>query len=122
MQLAESDLRENYQKGHRTNLKGYSSTTLDRNRAISYAIGENDSDLEIIPVLMIIKFRGKKQFFYLNSMDYSAYPYEEEILLQEGCAVYILAINRDRQIKNSYKGMEKYNGKSITIVHLFHDS
>ena len=90
--------------------------------AIGFALDKTKEDEQ--PVLFVIgcqNYRGPMGIL-MNNESFTSYPAEGEILLQEGCAVYILAINRDRQIKNSYKGMEKYNGKSITIVHLFHDS
>ena len=56
----------------------------------------------------------------MNSPAYSAYPDEGEFLLMEGCRVYILAVESDVEIKNSSKGMSKYAGKTINIVHMYH--
>ena len=39
---------------------------------------------EKIPLLMEIIFQGNRQFFELNSYELSAYPDEQEILLQDG--------------------------------------
>lgn len=43
-----------------------------------------EEDLLKLPVLFEIDFSGGQQFFHLNSEEYSSYPYEEEVLLQEG--------------------------------------
>ena len=95
-------MRENYQRGKKTNLKGYASTTLDRKTAINFALGEDEPNPEKIPVLMKIKFRGKKQFFFLNSKDYSSYPDEMKILLQEGVEYLVTAIEVKREKKQGH--------------------
>ena len=56
----------------------------------------------------------------LNNEAYTAYPHEGEILLAEGCTVWILAIEDNVKIQNDTDSMSKYNGKSITIIHMIH--
>ena len=55
--------------------------------------------------------------FELDNQQYTAYPVEREILLSEGCQVRVLGVERDYVIKN--ENMPLYNGKQVTIIHLF---
>ena len=41
-------------------------------------------------ILLEITIRGSNQYFYLNSSEYSSYPDEEEVLLQEGIKYKVL--------------------------------
>lgn len=56
----------------------------------------------------------------MNNEAYSAYPSEGELLLMEGCPVWILAVESDIKIENTSKNFEKYNGKVITVIHMYH--
>ena len=67
------------------------------------------------PLLIKISFKGSKQYFYLNSRDYSAYPEEEEILLQDG--VKYSVIKRYDQQVNIKSGKYKIK-KTLTVVEL----
>ena len=58
----------------------------------------------------------------MNNEAYSAYPSEGEFLLSEGCGVNILAVERNFTIKNFHPSLDKYDGKVLTIVHLYHYS
>ena len=55
----------------------------------------------------------------MNNSAYTSFPVESETLLVEGCQVKILAVEQT-VIENDHDDFEKYNGKAITIVHLFH--
>ena len=79
LQIPEVELKEKYIVGNSFNLQGFTSTTLKRNVAINFAIG--DKDTEKCPLLIEIKIKGGLQLFNLNSAELSAYPKEEEILL-----------------------------------------
>lgn len=58
----------------------------------------------------------------MNNEAHTAYPSEAEVLLCEGCRVYVLAVDKDVKINSTNQGyMAAYNGKTITVVHLFHD-
>ena len=37
-----------------------------------------------LPVLIIIDFTGKNQFFFLDTKKVTAFPKEQEVLLQDG--------------------------------------
>ena len=45
-----------------------------------------------IPVFFEITFKGDNQFFYLNSDEYSSYPDEEEVLVQEGIMYLVKSV------------------------------
>ena len=79
LQIPIVELKEKYFVGNSFNLQGFTSTTLKRNVAINFAIG--DEDTEKCPLLIEIKIKGGLQLFNLNSAELSAYPKEEEILL-----------------------------------------
>ena len=51
----------------------------------------------------------------------SAYPHEAELLLMDGCQVYILSVQKNVIVKNNSGDFSKYNGKKLTIVHMFHE-
>ena len=52
---------------------------------------------------------------------YSAYPSEAEVLLTDGCDMFVLSVDKDVKIQNNTDGlMAKYSGKNMTIVHMFH--
>lgn len=68
-------------------MKGFTSTTLDKDVALEFAIGELSDDVENFdkhPLLIEINITGNQQFFYLNNDEYSAFSYEKEVLLQDG--------------------------------------
>ena len=57
----------------------------------------------------------------MNNEAYSSYPSEAEVLLCDGCDVFVLAVDKNVQINNALcNQMSQFNGKSITVVHLFH--
>ena len=59
----------------------------------------------------------------MNNEAYSAYPQEAEVLLCEGCDVYVLGVDNGIVIKNETNGdMARFTGNSITVVHLFHSA
>ncbi len=41
---------------------------------------------------MEIEFSGPKQFFHLNSRDFSAFDYEQEVLLQDGIQYEVIDV------------------------------
>ena len=55
----------------------------------------------------------------MNNEAYTSYPSESEILLRDGAFTYILGVEEDIVIQNDHTSFAKYNGKTISIVHLF---
>ena len=82
--MPETELNTKYKIGEKIRLNGFTSTTMNRSFSIKFTVEEEHA--EIIdpmkcPVFMQIEFKGRQQFFHLNFKDYSAYPYENEILI-----------------------------------------
>ena len=80
-------------------------------------------DIELTPVLFVISCNNyvSPNGIYMNNKAYSAYPDEGELLLMEGCSVWVLAIQDQVKVKNSHADMLKYNNQIITIVHMYHE-
>ena len=83
-----------YEIGSKVNLNGYTSSTLDINTAYDFALGEielNDQSItRSIPVVFEIKFTGSKGLFLLSE-GYTAFPEEDEILIQDGYSYRIVS-------------------------------
>lgn len=77
----------------------------------------------MIPTLFVIicqNYRGINGIF-MNNEAYTAYPSESEVLLSEGCKMFVLAVDRGVKINNSTDGViSTYNGKEVTIIHMLH--
>ena len=56
----------------------------------------------------------------MNNEAYTAYPFEDEVLLCEGCPINVLGIDYGVKIDNGEGQIAKFNGQKITVVHLFH--
>ena len=54
----------------------------------------------------------------MNNEAYTSFPNEREVLLPEGCSVYVLGIEKDKVIENPNKGYTKFNGRKITVIYL----
>ena len=123
--LTLSEIETKYRLGSVINLQGYTSSTLSKQNALEFAFerpkapsfSEADPNLsplsgartEVIPesqlpVLIQIKVSSKsKQYFSLvDSYELSAYPTEEEIVLQDGASYKV--IDR-RMIKSELDGL-----------------
>ena len=72
---------EQYQKGSTTSLLGYTSTSKTFKIALQFALV--DCQVDRIPVVFQIKFKGNSGLFNLSDQ-FSAYPEEEEVLVQDG--------------------------------------
>ena len=68
-----------------------------------------------MPVIFEIIFSGSNQFFFLNSIDYSAYPEEEEVLLQEGIKYKVLKLD---ELEYEYDDNGKESSITIKVVKL----
>ena len=56
----------------------------------------------------------------MNNEAYTAYPSEAEVLLTEGCKINVLAVDYGVKISNALGQIGFYNGRQMTVVHLFH--
>jgi len=57
----------------------------------------------------------------MNNEAYTAYPSEAEVLLTEGCKINVLAVDYGVKISNALGQIGFYNGRQMTVVHLFHE-
>ena len=56
----------------------------------------------------------------MDGENYTAYPFEEEFLLMDGCRVLVLDVEFDVRIVNKHANMARYNGQLVTVIYLFH--
>lgn len=85
LKLSPEELKEKYKIGNTIHLSGFTSSTLERETAVKFAIDDPTVDNpEKVPLLIKIDFKGTNQFFFLNTKELSAYPGEQEVLLQDG--------------------------------------
>ena len=103
---------EQYEKqiGQEINLSGNNSFTKDPKVALGFAIKKPWP--ECVPVLFVLtchNFQEPKGFL-MDHDAYSGYPQENEFLLMDGCNAYVLAIEHDFKIQNTFKNMREFNG------------
>ena len=106
-------------KGQVVRLRGNTSCSRSLKVALTFAL--DDPKPDFTPVLFVTacqNFYAPKGIMMNNDL-YSKYPDEYELLLQEGCKVWVLEFDEDILIQNEYN-MKKYHDKNITIIHLFH--
>ena len=99
LQMTKEELELRFGIDTTINLQGFTSTSLSKERALGFALRTpkpNNTSLEdsevTVPILLEITFKGSHQFFSLNSSDYSSYPCEQEVLLQEGIKYRVCGI------------------------------
>ena len=100
-------------------LEGQTSCSQHLKIGLGFAFG--GSNAEMTPVLFIYTIQNwaAYQGVRLNNEAFSAYPYEQEVLLKEGCFVYALKID-EIVIKNKHDDFTEYNGKTVTVIYLVH--
>ena len=79
---------DDYIVGQSVHLPGYTSTSKDMSQALNFAFDYLKDDQ--IPVILEITFKGNSGLFELTE-GYSAYPEENEILLQDGLKYKIIS-------------------------------
>ena len=84
LRLSVTEMKERYYKGNLMCLQGYTSTTLSQERALNFSFKGGNGEVDVLPVLIEIKVKGKHELFFLNKAGLSAYPDEEEVVLQDG--------------------------------------
>lgn len=107
--------------GKTVRLRGNTSCSRLLKVALSFALKPGFTP-DFTPVLFVTacqNFYAPKGIIMNNDL-YSKYPEENELLLQEGCKVWVFQIDEDILIQNEYNNMKKYHDKQITIIHLFH--
>jgi len=95
LQLSQDVIDKKYDVGKTINLLGFTSSTLNRENALRFTFNNFDlerDDYDMVPVLFVIEFTGRQQYFFLNQEDVSAYHRENEVLLQDGIQYKIIKI------------------------------
>jgi len=103
-------------------LPGNNSCSKDLTVALNFAVPKVIQD-QFTPTLFVIACRNYRGFngMVMNNEAYSSYPSESEVLLMEGCHMWILAVDHNVKLPGINEGkMATYNDKVITVVHLFH--
>lgn len=74
--------------GHKNgiNLRGFTSTSLDQKVSLEFALKGASDDGVWKSVLIELELKNKKGYdgFQMNSVEYTAYPHEKEILFYDG--------------------------------------
>ena len=79
---------DNYTKGLKIQLTGYTSTSTQFKKALEFA--NFDCSKNHVPVVFEINFKGTSGLFELDD-DMTAYPGEREVLLQDGLEYRVLS-------------------------------
>lgn len=85
---------------------GYFTATENIKTAFDSAVGSP----ALKPVIFTITLRNFNGYngFRLNTCDYSAFPQENEHILQDGIKLFVLKVE-DTMIENEHNGFEDYN-------------
>lgn len=94
-------MKTEYIVGQTMNLLGFTSTSLIKSRAIDFALEGYTKEVaeNKTPILLEIEITGSNQFFSLNTNEYSSYPSEAEVLLQEGIKYKVVGVENIEQQK-----------------------
>lgn len=113
---------EGKQKGRPVfvHIPGNASCSQDLRVALEFAILNLAPDC--IPVIFVFSCQNyySPDGIRMNNESYTSYPSEREVLLREGCKVYILGIEKNIPIDNEFTSYRPFNGYNVTMVHLFH--
>ena len=99
---------------------GFSHELKDALTTIKNASGQVDL-AELKPVLFVIICQNymSSQGVRLNNEAFTAYPGDQEMVLRQGCRVYVLQVQKKVVYKNNYTTFQEFNDQEFTIVHLF---
>ena len=89
-----------YREGARINLVGYTSTTKSRETAIKFAFEDLGEGVAKIPVVFDIEFHGPTGLLELTD-DYTAYPGENEVLVQDGLSYLVKDIKEKCDVQRN---------------------
>ena len=74
----------------------------------------------MIPVLFVMSCQNYESFsgLRLNNEAYTAYPYEQEIILAEGSEVIVLKVDTEFKLQNLDLQIANYYNRHLTLIHL----
>jgi len=107
--------------GEKINLPQSTSASKDPLVALGFAMPDWIKDNQT-PTLFVIACGNYVSIdgLTMNNEAYTAYPSEAEVLLTEGCKINVLAVDYGVKISNALGQIGFYNGKEMTVVHLYH--
>lgn len=105
---------------NRVNLPGNTSCSRSLKVALQYAT--RNQRPKHMPCLFVISCRNYNSPFgiRMNNEAFTAFPSEGELLLSEGCGVFIILIEQDILIDNPYAAFDDFRGKKLIIIHMYH--
>lgn len=76
------------------NLRGFTSTSQDREVSLDFALKGASADGKWKSVLIELEVKNKKGYegFQMNSKEYTAYPHEKEILFYDGLQAVVKSV------------------------------
>ena len=107
-------------------MPGNTSCTFSLRVGLDFGKTKSDQTRTVLFVVCVWS-AGNFQGFRLNTTAYSAHAHEKEVLFMEGVKVHVMGVE-DVLIDNSKDDKDQedpfwadFNGKTITIVYLYHD-
>ena len=107
LKLTEEEV-DGYQVGGVINLTGYTSTSTEFDCAFEFS--QQNCQHDQLPVVFEIQFLQNFGLFYLSS-EYTAYPDEDEVLIQDGLQYQVL---------ESKEMIEEQSGKKYVLIRMRH--
>ena len=97
------------------------TNSYSRNLAVALKFAFKDPAEDKKPVLFLalkLNYSGKGSVM-MNGEAYSSYPSEGEMLLVEGCWVYILGFEEDFEVNSKHESLKGYYKKKLMVVYLY---
>lgn len=95
-------------------------------RSVNHALGDSMVNLkdQCVPCLFVIACRNYQGFagFSIGNQAYSAYPAEQEVILNDDCNVKVLDVMHQYPLhsRSNDRSAPQNTPLFITIIHLFH--
>ena len=116
LQISKSELETKFVPEKTVNLLGFTSTSLDITQAKKFALEQLKSDK--MAVILKIDFTGSNQYFMIDSPEYSSYPQEQEVILQEGVKYLVNRVYQETTDGQALETPKDSNQYTITFVEL----
>lgn len=89
---------------------------------MEYAFNQNSKFPERRPVVFLVVCQNYFRFngIRMNNEAYSSYPHEKEVLLTEGCDIYVMQVERDVRLEETHESFKEYEQRSVDLIYCFH--
>ena len=120
-----NDYKTKAASGDRYHLAGQTSCFESLDIGLKHAFGALDQagarSSEQAPVLFVYTVQNYWSYMgvRLNNEAFTAYPGEGELLLCDGCPVYVLGVSQV-VVGNGHADFAKYTGKALTVIYMAH--